>query len=128
MLKEITPVNKIFVNASMSGTIAATSLISNIAYKDSVAYQYVWTGTPSGTFDVQGSVDYNPGQPQSNGAFNAGTWTSLVFSPIPQATGSGSSNVLINMNQLAFNYIKTVYTNSTGSGVLTGSLVAKSLG
>ncbi len=126
MLKEVTPVNKIFNSASMSATLVVTSLISNISYKDSVSLQYKWTGNPTGAFDVQGSVDYNPGQPQSNGTYNSGTWTSITLSPAPIATGS--SSVLIDMNQLSFPYIKTVYTNTSGSGLLTGYLFAKSLG
>jgi hypothetical protein len=126
MLKEVTPVNRIFMNASMSGLISVTSLASNIAYKDSVAIQYSWTGNPTGTFDLQGSVDYNPGQPQSNGTFNAGNWVSLTLSPAPIALGSQS--VLINCQQLAFPWCRTVYTNTSGSGLLSGVLFAKSLG
>lgn len=128
MLKEVTPVNQVFTNGTMSGTTTITSLASNISYKDSIAYQLNWTGIPTGTFSVQGSVDYNPGLPQSNGGFNPGHWTALTLSPSPAATGSGSSQILINMNQLAFPWIRIQYTNTTSSGVLSGYLFAKSLG
>lgn len=128
MLKEITPVNRVITNASMSGVALVTSLASNISYKDSVAYQVQWSGIPSGAFDVQGSVDYNPGLPQSNGSPNAGRWTSITLSPTISAAGSGSSQALINLNQLAFPWIRIAYTNSSGQGVLNGYLFAKSLG
>lgn len=125
MLKETTPVNRVFTDASMSGTVTLLSLPSNISYKDSVAYQTQWSGIPSGTFDVQGSVDYNPGQPQSNGSPNPGKWIPLGLTI--GTTSSGSDN-LINLNQLAFPWIRLAYTNSSGQGVLNAYLFAKSLG
>lgn len=125
MLKETTPVNVIFTTASMFGTLTVLSLPSNISYKDSVAYQVQWTGNPTGTFDVHGSVDYNPGQPQSNGAPNSGHWIPLGLTI--NTSSSGSDN-LVNLNQLGFPWIRMAYTNSTGSGVLSGYLFAKSLG
>lgn len=134
MLKEITPVNQIFNalnnNQTMTGTNVLTSVVSNVWYKDSVAIQLQWTGTPTGTFVVQGSLDYNPQLAQNSnqsGAPNNGTWTSLVLSSTPAASGS-SGQALINLNQLGFPYIRTQYTNASGTGVLTGFLSAKSLG
>ncbi len=111
----------------MTGTTVLTSLPSNIKYKDSVAVQLSWTGTPTGTFAVQGSVDYNPGQPQSGGGQNAGHWTAIPLSPPPIASGS-ADQILMNLDQLAFPWIRVVYTNVSGTGVLTGYISAKSLG
>lgn len=118
---------QIFTNASMSGTITVSGPITDLMYKDSAAVSLNWSGTPTGTFFVNGSVDYNPGLPQSDGTINNGTFTTLALSPAPVATGSGgSSQILINMSPLAFRYMQISYTNSTGSGLLTGWICSKS--
>lgn len=114
-------------NQTMTGTNTLTSAQTNIKYKDSVGIQLQWTGTPSGTFQVQGSLDYNPGLPQSGGTANAGTWTNITLSPTPGASGS-AGQILINMNQLGFPWIQVTYTNISGTGVLTGYIMTKSLG
>lgn len=114
---------------SMSGTIAYTSSVTSIAYRDSIAYQFAWSGIPTGSFDVQGSIDFNLGLPQSGGQANQGTWTSIPITPAFNATGSGGANYgLVNMSQLGFTYTRFVYTNSTGSGFLASWTAAKSFG
>lgn len=114
---------------SMTGTVAFTSSVSSIIYRDSVAYQAAWTGIPTGSFDVQGSIDFNPGLPESGGSSNNGTWTSISISPAFNATGSGGASFgLINLSQLGFAYTRLVYTNSTGSGFLGLWVAGKSFG
>lgn len=117
-------------NQTMTGTSTLTSIPTNIKYRDSVAIQLQWTGTPTGTFSVQGSLDYSPGLPQTAappGGANPGTWTPITLSPAPVASGS-SGVILLNLNQLAFPWIRVQYTNASGTGVLTGYISAKSLG
>lgn len=128
-VKHASPPFQLCASVSMSGTTAYTSSVTSIIYRDSISYQAAWTGIPTGTFDVQGSIDYNPGLPESAGPTNAGTWDSIPLTPSPAATGSGGANhVLMNLNQLGFAYTKVVYTNSTGSGVMALWTSAKSLG
>lgn len=127
--KSVSPSYKIFDAVSISGTNAVTSSVSNILYRDSVGLQFNWTGNPTGTVDVQGSIDFSPGLTQNGGrpdVPNAGTWTSITLSPSPSV--SGSSSILIDMNNLSFSNIRAVYTNTSGSGTLTGWIVSKSLG
>lgn len=127
--KSVTPPYQVINSASVSGTSVIVSSVTNILYRDSVALQFEWTGNPVGAIDIQGSVNYSPGLIQSGGVketANAGVWTSLTLSP--PATVIGSSTILINMNQLSFSFIRSVYTNSTGSGVLSGWVCGKSLG
>lgn len=115
----------------MTGTAILVSLPTNISYKDSYAIELVWTGTPTGIFAVQGSVDYNPGLPQSAGTANAGNWVNIPVVDVNNATptAAGAAGVsLINMNQLAFPWIRVKYTNSAGSGSLTATIFGKSLG
>lgn len=116
-------------SVSMTGTTVFISSVSNIIYRDSIAYQAAWTGMPTGAFDAQGSIDFNPGLPESGGSSNNGTWTSIPISPAFNATGSGGATFgLINLSQLGFSYTRLQYTNSTGSGALGVWVSGKSFG
>ncbi len=121
---------QIFNQTAVSALQQVISSVTNVLYRDSLALQFGYTGNITGTFDVQGSIDYGQGQPQSTGnnqTQNTGTWTSLTLSPSP-TIGSGTFSILINANQLSFSAIRTVYTNASGSGTITGWTCAKSLG
>lgn len=130
MQKEVSPPFQCFSaaagNQTMTGTNTIISLPSTVLYRDTVAYQLQWTGSPTGTFGVQVSSDYNPGLPQSAGTQNNGIWTDVTLAPIP--TTSGVSSGTINLSQLGSGYVRCYYTNTTGTGVLTGYFTAKSLG
>lgn len=125
--KEVSLPFQVCASATMSGTSVFTSSATSIIYRDSLAYQFNWTGNPTGTFQIQGSVDYNPGLPQSAGTFNSGNWNPVTITPTPTAA-SGSATYLVNMNQLAFSYARFQYTNASGSGVLGAWTCGKSLG
>lgn len=125
--KMVSPPFQVCASVTMAGTTVFTSSATSILYRDSVSYQFNWTGNPVGTFAIQGSNDYNPGQMESAGSLNNGSWNPLTLSPTP-AAASGSATYLVNMNQLAFSYVRFTYTNSTGSGVLAAWTVGKSLG
>ena len=108
------------INAqSMTGTNVITSSITDIRNIDNVALELVWTGTPTGTFSVQCSIDYNP-------QLQAGTWTALTLSPSPAASGSASS-ALIDLNQLGSPYIRVQYTNASSTGTLNGWIAGKAV-
>lgn len=94
-----------------------TSLVTNIFFKDNVGYQVVWDGTLGGTFDVQISADYNADT-------RVGTWTSITLSPVPTAAGS-PSNAYVDITQISAPFIRIVFNYSSGSGNLTGTIVAK---
>lgn len=116
---------------SVTGSNVVTSSVSSILYKDNIGLQYIFGGNSTGTIDIQISNDYNPGLPESGGGANSGTWTSLTqTSPntLPLVVGSGTSNASINLNQLGFAWLRTQYTNSSGTGTLTYTFAAKSLG
>lgn len=109
--KYLTPF-KVITDGDMS-TASITSAVTEIPYLDNVCYQMVWTGTPTGNFDVQVSLDKT-------------NWTSLVLSPPPVASGSAGSYV-IDMNQLSMTYIRLVYTRTASTGVLNVYISAKGL-
>ncbi len=128
--KQVSLPFNICASVSMTGTVVFTSSVTAITYRDTLSYQWAWTGTPTGVFDVQGSIDYNPGLPESAGSLNNGTWTSIPLTPVPNVTGSGGSNwILANIALFTgFPYSRFTYTNSTGSGVFGSWVCAKSVG
>ncbi len=131
-VKNVSPPFQFFSSLAVAGTsVVSTSSASSILYKDNIGLQYAFTGTAQGQLDVQLSNDYNPGTPESAGGLNAGTWISLTqTSPntLPATIGSGTSAVFINLQQISASYIRTQWTNSSGSGTITGTFAAKSLG
>lgn len=131
-IKNVSPPFQFYSALNVTGTSQVyTSSASSILYKDNIGLQYIMGGNAQGQLDIQISNDYNPGLPQSAGTLNAGTWTSLTqTSPntLPATIGSGTSNVFVNLNQLGASYIRSQWTNSSGSGTITGTFTAKSLG
>lgn len=99
----------LIVNESMATSITSPSI--EIQWLDNVCVQLVWTGTPTGTFSVEGSLDQV-------------SWAALILNPTISAAGS-ADNALIDLNQLSFPYIRVVYTASSGTGTLNALLGAK---
>lgn len=131
-VKNVSPPFQFYSSLSVTGaSVLYTSSASSILYKDNIGLQYSFTGNTTGQIDVQLSNDYNPGLPESAGGANNGTWTSIVqTSPntLPSVVGSGTSSVFINLDQICAAYVRTQWTNSSGSGTISGVFVAKSLG
>ncbi len=96
---------------------------TNIQDKDNVGIQLSWTGSnPSGSINVQISVDYDPRFP------NAGTWTLLQDSgtAIVISPAGAAGNGYFDLNQLSAPWVQVVYTTASGSvGNLTSKIVAK---
>lgn len=92
--------------------------------QDNIGIQIKWIGTPTGTFGVQVSNDYYPGD--STNPFNAGTWTDLVLSDEIAAAGS-SDNAAINLKQLPFSYYRVVYDFVSGTGLATAVVTHKGI-
>jgi len=116
-------ISPIVVFNGVSMTTNRTSTPVHIQYTDNVGIQFVWTGSPTGTFGVDVS---NTATLNQDGTISGGTWTSLVLlSPnTPQATGS-AGNGYIDLSQLSAAFVRATYTYSSGSGTLTATLTAK---
>lgn len=101
-----------------------TSTVTNIQYLDNVCIQLNFTGTPTGTFEVQVSLDH--AQDSNGNVTVAGNWTALTLDPSPSASGSGSTT-FIDINQTSAPWIRVVYTKTSGTGTLNAFIGAKVL-
>ena len=95
----------------------------HVQYSDNIGVQFVWTGTPTGTFGINVSNNATLG---ANGVISGGTWTPLVFSAPNNPTATGSAgNGFIDLNQTGAAFIQVTYVASSGSGSLTAIVAAK---
>lgn len=113
---------QIITNGDMS-TASITSRVTSIQYLDNICIELFWTGSPVGTFAVQGSLDY--AQDEFGNVTNTGHWVPMALNPSP-STAAGSP-ILIDMNQLSFPYIRVIYTKTSGTGTLQGYVGGKQL-
>lgn len=131
-VKNVSPPFQFYSGLSVTGqTNVYTSSASSILYKDNIGLQYALTGNATGQLDIEISNNYNPGKPQTEGSYNAGTWTAITqTSPntLPAVIGSGTASIYVNLNQLGASYLRSKWSNSSGSGTITGTFTAKSLG
>jgi hypothetical protein len=114
------------INAHTMGATFQSSPVY-IGLEDSVAVQLNFTGSPVGTFQIQGSLDYVPANSNSTSAPNAGNWASLTLSPVPTAAGAPDT-ILLDLYALSFPYIRIQYTFTSGSGTLNAYVSCKALG
>lgn len=109
---------------TMTGTSTITSNSQNVENFDNVGLEISWTGTPTGTITINGSISAAFIQP---GNTNAGTFYPLTFSPgLTQPSGS-AGGYLVDLNQVPFPVINVSYTNSSGTGTLNVYIVSKDL-
>lgn len=112
----------------VAGNMATTfqSPPTNISGMDDCGYSVAWTGAPTGTFSVQASVDYNPGQNPTDYPANPGTWTTIPLSATVTASGS-PDNGFIDITLISAPWIRLVYTAVSGTGTLSVWVVGKGL-
>jgi|ERR1700677_351282 len=99
---------------------------TNISGMDDVGYSGSFTGAPVGTFSVQASVDYQPGQNPTDYPMNAGTWTTLPLNGTVTASGS-PDNFFIDVTLISAPWIRLVYNPTSGTGTLSVWVCGKGL-
>lgn len=109
-------------NGSMAGSL--TSTVTNIQFLDAIGVQFNFTGTPTGSFQVQVSADY--AQDDNGNVQVAGNWVNMTLSPAPVASGSADS-IYIDIRSTSAPWMRLVYTRSSGSGTLNAFITAKAI-
>lgn len=119
--------DKPIINAvSMATSITGPATI--IQLLPGISYDIVWTGTPTGTFQVQVSNTFR--QAADGTITNAGHWTTLPAASFsgtyPVPSGSADNGFLDFVGTEAY-AVRLVYTAVSGSGTLTVVAAAKVL-
>lgn len=103
---------------------AITSQVGRIQFLDNIGLQFNFTGTPTGTFAVQVSIDHE--EDNLGNVIVAGNWIPLTFSSSPIASGAAGT-IYIDLNQLSAPWIRVVYTPTSGAGSLNAFLCGKAV-
>lgn len=103
---------QLVTNASMASNILSTT--QNVQNFDNIGLQFEYSGTPTGTFAVLGSVDNTNFYP-------------LTFNPTLQTPTGSSGGFLLNLNQFPWPFLQVSYTASSGTGVLNVFICSKDL-
>lgn len=107
-------------NGDMSGNLV--SKVTIVKMLSQISYDFVWTGTPTGTFNVQVSNSYT--QNPDGTTNNPGSWDNLPLSAPTAATGS-AGNGFVDIFGTGSYAMRVVYTAASGSGTLTVTINAK---
>lgn len=107
-----------------AGSLGAnyTSPAIETAQQDNIGLQMNWTGTPTGVFSIQISMDY--AQDYMGNVTNAGNWATIVNS----ITAVGSADVAyVDLNQMSAPYVRVVYTRTSGTGAVDIYVTSKGI-
>lgn len=110
------------VNGNMNASI--TSGVTSIQFLDNVGVQFNFTGTPTGTFQIQVSADY--AQDEFGNVQNPGNWVAIALPSSPVASGAAGS-IYIDLNELSAPWIRLAYVRVSGAGSLNAFITAKML-
>lgn len=114
-IPNLIPVNTVLNAALTSITIPLYQIYG-------YAVQVVFTGTPTGTFSLNGSCDPVPQAAQAApGVYTAKNWTAI---PNSSVSVSAAGNILLNVTDVMYNYVQLVYADTSGgssTAVLTVS-------
>jgi hypothetical protein len=117
---------KVIDGGSMTGTAVVTSDPTNISGLAGISYQFVWTGTPNGSFSFEVSNNHDPDRASSS------TWTALSTSLISGYSGinpaGSASNSYIDLLGLQAKWVRCKYTNASSTGTLNAWAHAKAAG
>lgn len=109
------------INAASMAT-SLTSAIVPVSGQDNIGFQLHWTGAPVGTFDFQ--ISSNHMQDSQGAVIQAGNWISLPLDPAIVAAGA-PDEAYVDLNQMSAQYVRLVYTRTSGTGTLDAYVVGK---
>ncbi len=97
----------------------STDLVSpaiKTVWEDNVGIQATWTGTPTGTFTTQISMD-----PDNLG------WVTVPSTPTPVQPAGTAATGWFEINQTTAAWVRLVYTRVSGTGTLKAKIALKSV-
>lgn len=112
MSKNVLTKYPLISNGNMTGNLTSAAVWE--MWQDNIGIQVTWSGTPTGTLAVNGSVD-------------GVTFYPLTFNPALTQPAGSAGGYLINVNQFPFQYLTFTYTASSGSGTLNALLSSKEI-
>ena len=123
--KNVLSTYQIVTAGSMAANI--TSTVTSIKYLDTVAFQLNIGSGATGTFDIQSSLDYV--QDSQGNVVVPGNWISVksLFDSITNPAGSASEQLVTSIRALPLEWLRLIYTASSGSGTLNAFITAKSI-
>lgn len=87
----------------------AYSLVVDSQDTQCVAFQAIYTGSPTGEFQVQGSINYDPIK-------QVGQWDEVDLNTTLSITAAGS--MLVDVTNTAIPFLRLKYVFSSGTGTL----------
>jgi hypothetical protein len=105
---------QVITNGAMANTDTLTSTAIDTKYLGNVGVQLVWTGTPNGTFTIEGSV-------------NGTTYRAITTNPATISASGSASDHLISLDNWPFTSIRVKYVNASSSGTLQAYICAKEI-
>lgn len=85
------------------------------------AAQVAWSGTPTGSFKLQGSCDAGDSSAPTEALRGASVtnWTDIPSSS--QSTGGVAGSAVWNVSEAGYMWFRIVYTHTSSSGTLTAA-------
>ena len=115
------------VASSQSLASSFNSTPTMIPYLDNCAYQInISTSDSTGTFSVQGSLDYNQAEFYQLGT--PGNWVDLSLGGGVPTVAAANDSILINLTQVPFNALRIHYSSTVaGTGVADIIFMSKAI-
>ena len=119
----------VYIATSQSLSSSFNSAPTIIDYMDNCSYQINITTTNStGTFSVQGSLDYVPQTP-SGPLANSGNWADLALGGGTPSAAAANDVILIELSQVPFRALRIAYTSTiAGTGTCDIIVMNKAVG
>lgn len=108
-------------NGVMTGVTTLTSANQFVGNLDNIGIEFAWTGTPTGTLNVNGSVSAVIPHAAAVGYYP------MTFSPALQNPAGSATGFILSLQQFPWPYFNVTYTNVSGTGVLNVYYFSKDL-
>jgi hypothetical protein len=105
--------SRLSAGASLGANYAGPGV--NVQYLDNIYFTLKFTGTPTGTFAVQGSGD------------GGVTWQNITLNTSPVASGA-ADQIGIEINQAPMPLLRVSYTRVSGTGSMDVWVTGKAMG